>query len=160
MSQKKRDRAVQPQSMARGDLLGGPAMERRADAPLASPRFLPALLLLFVGSPYNLTAGSDLNADGTNNDRWIDPATGKRVSLNTGRGDNTTVLDLRSTKFLALGEERKLGIFVEFFNLFNTANFGGQYSGNGRSVNFRRPTGFIPGLDYPRQVQLGARFLF
>ena len=36
--------------------------------------------------PYNLTAGTDLNADGTNNDRWIDPATGQQVSVNAGRG--------------------------------------------------------------------------
>lgn len=57
MSQKKRDRVVQdravdPQSMARTAFLDGPAMERRAPsgAPLASPRLLPALLFLFVGS--------------------------------------------------------------------------------------------------------------
>jgi hypothetical protein len=110
--------------------------------------------------PYNLTAGTDLNRDGTNNDRWVDPATGEQVSLNSARGDNTLLLDLRSTKFFGLGGERRLGIFVEFFNLLNTANFGGSYEGNGRSVNFRQPTGFIPGIGYPRQVQLGARFLF
>ena len=35
------------------------------------------------------------------------------------------------------------------------------YMGNGRSVLFREPSGgFIPGIGYPRQVQLGARFLF
>jgi hypothetical protein len=51
-------------------------------------------------------------------------------------------------------------LFVEFFNLFDTANFGGQYSGNARSVNFRQPTGYIPSIGYPRQLQLGARFLF
>ena len=75
-------------------------------------------------------------------------------------GDNTTVVDLRSTKFFSLTGERKIGVFVEFFNLFNTANFGGAYTGNARSATFRQPTGFIPGIGYPRQVQLGARFLF
>lgn len=110
--------------------------------------------------PYNLTAGSDLNGDGTNNDRYIDPATGQQVSLNTGRGDKTVLFDLRSTKFVALGGERRIGIFVEVFNVFNTANFGGSYNGNSRSAAFRQPTGFIPGIGYPRQVQLGARFLF
>ncbi len=110
--------------------------------------------------PYNLTAGSDLNADGTNNDRWIDPATGKQVSLNTARGDPTSLLDLRTTKFIDLGGERRVGVFVEVFNVFNTVNFGGQYNGNGRSSAFLQPTGFIPGIGYPRQVQLGARFLF
>ncbi|PYS54742.1 MAG: hypothetical protein DMG13_07055 [Acidobacteria bacterium] len=110
--------------------------------------------------PYNLTAGADLNADGTNNDRWIDPATGKQVSTNTGRGDPTALLDMRVTKFIALGGERRLATFIELFNVLNTVNFGGQYQGNGRSATFRQPNAFVPGIGYSRQLQLGARFLF
>jgi hypothetical protein len=111
--------------------------------------------------PYNLTAGTDLNRDGVNNDRYVDPTTGRQVSLNSARGDNTFVFDMRSTKFFDLGTaDRKIGVFVEFFNLFNTANFGAPYQGNGRSSTFRQPNGYIPGIGYPRQVQLGARFLF
>jgi hypothetical protein len=110
--------------------------------------------------PYNLTAGSDLNGDGTNNDRWIDPATGQQVSINTARGDHTVVVDLRTTKFVNLGGERRIGLFAEFFNLLNTVNFGNSYNGNGRSATFQTPTGYIAGIGYPRQVQLGARFLF
>jgi len=110
--------------------------------------------------PYNLTAGSDLNADGNNNDRYIDPSTGKQVSLNAGRGDPTAVLDLRTTKFFNLGSERRVGVFAEVFNLLNTVNFGSSYTGNARSATFRQPTGFIPGIGYPRQLQIGARFLF
>jgi len=111
--------------------------------------------------PYNLTAGSDLNADGNNNDRYIDPATGKQLSINAARGDNTVVLDLRATKFFDLGSDRRIATFVEVFNALNNVNFGGSYTGNGRSVLFRQPSGgFIPGIGYPRQLQLGARFLF
>ena len=110
--------------------------------------------------PYNLTAGSDLNGDGTNNDRWIDPATGRQVSINAARGDHTTVLDLRTTKFINLGGTRRLGVFAEFFNLLNTVNFGNSFNGNGRSATFRTPTGYLAGIGYPRQAQLGARFLF
>jgi hypothetical protein len=110
--------------------------------------------------PYTLTAGSDLNGDGNNNDRYIDPATGQQVAVNSARGDNTFVLDLRTTKFFALGAERRIGVFAEFFNLLNTVNFGNSYTGNGRSATFQQPTAFIPGIGYPRQVQLGARFLF
>ena len=110
--------------------------------------------------PYNLTAGTDLNGDGTNNDRWVDPATGKQVSINSGRGDHTAVLDLRTTKFIDLGGARRVGVFAEFFNLLNTVNFGNSYTGNGRSATFRMPTGYIAGIGYSRQVQLGARFLF
>jgi hypothetical protein len=51
-------------------------------------------------------------------------------------------------------------VFAEFFNLFNTANFGNNYTGNSRSSAFRQPNGFVAGIGYPRQAQLGLRFLF
>ena len=121
---------------------------------------LSPVLQLASARPYNLTAGRDLNADGNNNDRYIDPASGKQVSLNAGRGDNTFVFDMRSTKWFTLSGDRRVGAFVEAFNIFNTANFGASYGGNASSTTFRQPTGFIPGIGYPRQVQLGARFQF
>jgi len=110
--------------------------------------------------PYNLIAGLDLNQDGLNNDRYVDPRTGQQVSVNAARGDNTFVFDLRTTKFISFGGVRRLGLFVEFFNIFNTVNFGNSYNGNGRSANFRQPTAYIQGIGYPRQIQLGTRFLF
>jgi hypothetical protein len=83
------------------------------------------------------------------------------VSVNSQRGDPFTLLDARVTKFFTVGQEnRKLGVFAEFFNLFNTANFGQSYNGNGRSTLFKQPTGFLPGAGYPFQVQVGARFAF
>ena len=86
-------------------------------------------------------------------------ANGQQVSLNAIRGDNTFTFDLRTTRTSA-SRGKKIGSFVEFFNLFNTANFGGSYGGNARSTTFLQATGFIPGIGGPRQVQLGARFLF
>ena len=75
--------------------------------------------------------------------------------------DPFVLLDARVTKFFTVGQEnRKLGVFAEFFNLFNTANFGQTYNGNGRSASFEQPIGFIPGSGYPFQVQLGVRFDF
>ena len=121
---------------------------------------LSPVMQLASARPYNLTAGTDLNRDGNNNDRWIDPSTGQQVSLNAARGDKTFVVDLRSTKYLNFGGERKIGLFVEGFNIFNTVNHGAAFNGNGRSAIFRQPTGYIPGIGYPRQMQLGARFLF
>lgn len=114
--------------------------------------------------PYNLLAGSDLNGDGTvtgaGGDRWVDPATGQQVHINAGRGDNTVVMDLRATKFVGLGGERRIGFFAEVFNLFNATNFGERYEGNGRSTAFRQPNNYVAGIGYPRQAQLGVRFLF
>ena len=112
--------------------------------------------------PYNATAGSDLNADGLNNDRWVDPATGQEVHVNFFRGDPMVLLDMRATKFFNLGSGQRLGVFAEFFNLFNTSNFGRYYQTNGRSSAFRTPNGFHAGGQgtYPRTLQLGTRFLF
>jgi len=121
---------------------------------------LSPVVQLASARPYNLTAGTDLNKDGTNNDHYVDPATGKETSFNPARGDNTFVFDVRTTKFFGVGGEKKVGVFVEGFNLFNTANFGAAYGTNARAATFRQPTGYIPGIGYPRQVQLGARFLF
>jgi hypothetical protein len=111
--------------------------------------------------PYNLLAGVDLNSDGQLNDRYVDPATGTQVSVNSQRGDPFTLLDLRATKFFNMpGENRRLGVFAEVFNLFNTANFGQSYESNARSSAFKQPTGYTPGAGYPLQLQLGARLEF
>jgi hypothetical protein len=109
--------------------------------------------------PYNLIAGTDLNRDGLNNDRFID-ASGRQVSVNAGRGDPTFLFDLRTTKFVGFGGDRRLGLFVELFNVLNTVNHGNLYVGNGRSTSFQQPNGYIQSIGYPRQLQLGARFLF
>ncbi len=68
---------------------------------------------------------------------------------------------VRSSLFISLGGDRRIAVFAEVFNVFDNANFGGSYTGNGRSVLFRQPSGgFIPAIGYPRQLQLGARYLF
>ena len=51
---------------------------------------LSPVVQLASARPYNLTAGTDLNADGNNNDRYIDPATGKQVSYNAARAIRRT----------------------------------------------------------------------
>lgn len=110
---------------------------------------------------YNLTAGSDRNRDGVNNDRYIDPATGQPVAINAGRGTPLVTLDLRVTRFFNLGsDKRRISAFAEFFNLFNRANFGNVYQGNSLSPTFRQPNGLFYGNGLPFQAQFGARFLF
>jgi hypothetical protein len=111
--------------------------------------------------PYTLTAGVDLNADGSNNDRYIDPATGRQVSINSERGDPLALLDLRVTKFSTLGSENwRIGLFAEFYNVLNTSNFGNNNNGNARSSQFKQPVGFMGGAGYPFQMQLGVRASF
>jgi hypothetical protein len=69
-------------------------------------------------------------------------------------------MDMRTTKFFELGGEKRVGLFAEFFNLFNSANFGERYQGNGRSSAFRQPNNFVAGVGYPRMAQIGLRFMF
>jgi hypothetical protein len=123
---------------------------------------LSPVMQIASARPYNLTAGVDTNADGTSNDHYINPATGQEVSFNSARGDATFLVDMRATKYFGFGKggNRKIGIFLEAFNLTNKANFGAAYGGNARAATFETPTGYIPSIGYPRQAQLGMRFLF
>jgi hypothetical protein len=116
--------------------------------------------------PYNLISGSDSNGDGQglfaySRDQYIDPATGTPVAINSQRGDASFNLDARVTKFINIkGERNKLGLFLEFYDLTNRANFGQTFQGNALSSAFRTPTGFMAGLPTSRQMQWGVRYSF
>ena len=72
----------------------------------------------------------DINSDGVANDREsVDPTAMTRIQLplNSERGDNFSQLNVRVSKFFNWGENKKLGLFFEAFNVFNTANFGNQF---------------------------------
>ena len=63
-------------------------------------------------------------------------------------------------------ENMKLSLFVEGFNIFNTANFGNSFDGTVGSPNFKKPinffgaTGFSEPIGIPFQGQFGFRFSF
>lgn len=119
---------------------------------------------------YTLGSGADTNGDGVANrplgDRWVDPATGRQVGVNSQRGNPTFDLDFRATKsFNVRSENRKFLVFAEVYNLTNKTNFGNAYSGFGGTSgtpppNFKQPIGYLQGLPTSRQLQLGARFIF
>jgi carboxypeptidase family protein/TonB-dependent receptor-like protein len=111
----------------------------------------------------------DINRDGVTNDREsVDPAVDDQhpLPLNDHRGDNFSQLNVRVSKFFKFGETKKLGLFFEAFNVFNTGNFGNQFqnvtgaSDFGKPVNFFGATGFSEPLGIPFQAQLGVRFSF
>jgi hypothetical protein len=118
------------------------------------------ILQLASARPYTATQGQDLNADGLNNDLWIDPATGQSVSVNSLRGSNTYNLDTRVSKYFRWSNNKSLGLFAELYDITNRANFGNYYVGNARATNFRQPFSLQLGLPTSRQLQLGARFSF
>jgi hypothetical protein len=75
-------------------------------------------------------------------------------------------LNVRVSKFFKWGETKKLGLFFEAFNVFNTGNFGNQFQNVtgepdfGKPINFFGATGFSEPLGIPFQAQLGVRFSF
>jgi hypothetical protein len=109
----------------------------------------------------------DINRDGVAVDRQpVDGNDQHPLPLNNTRGDNFSQLNVRVSKFFNWGEHKKLGLFFEAFNVFNTANFGREFQNVttapdfGKPVNFFGATGFSEPLGIPFQAQLGVRFSF
>jgi hypothetical protein len=77
---------------------------------------------------------------------------------NGARGPGFFQVDVRLGYRLRLGQQRRLELFGEVFNLTNRANFDNP-SGDRRSTNFLVLTALRPG-GIPRTGQIGARFVF
>jgi outer membrane receptor protein involved in Fe transport len=129
------------------------------------------ILQLASARPYSIFPSClcDINRDGVNNDRdSVSPGIDDqhKLPLNTERGDRFSQLNVRVSKFFKWGEHKKVGLFFEAFNVFNTGNFGNQFqnvtgeSDFGKPINFFGATGFSEPLGIPFQAQLGARFTF
>ncbi|MEP6913367.1 MAG: hypothetical protein ABI923_11465, partial [bacterium] len=115
------------------------------------------------------SCGCDINRDGVTVDHdsakpGVDDQ--HHLPINNHRGDKFSQLNVRVSKFFNFGEQRKLGLFFEAFNVFNTANFGREFqnvTGSpdfGKPINFFGATGFSEPLGIPFQAQFGARFSF
>ena len=133
-------------------------------------QFAP-IFQLASARPYSIfpSCVCDINVDGVNNDRdSVDPTNNDQVKLpiNSERGDKFSQLNVRVSKFFKWGEHKKLGLFFEAFNVFNTGNFGNQFQNVtgtpdfGKPINFFGATGFSEPLGIPFQAQLGVRFSF
>jgi hypothetical protein len=83
---------------------------------------------------------------------------GSVVQRNTGRKDNTfSALDLRLSREFKLGKSAALEPIVEIFNVFNGTNLLVPQNTN---LIFNFDGTIRAGLGDPRQVQLGARFIW
>ena len=129
------------------------------------------ILQLASARPYSIMPDClcDINRDGVTNDRdSINPTVDDQTKLpiNSERGDSFSQLNVRVSKFFRFGETKRLGLFFEAFNVFNTGNYGNQFqnvTGSpdfGRPINFFGATGFSEPLGIPFQAQLGVRFSF
>jgi hypothetical protein len=83
---------------------------------------------------------------------------GSVVQRNTGRKDNTfSALDLRISREFKLGRSMALEPIVEIFNVFNATNLLVPQNTN---LIFNFDGTIRAGLGDPRQVQVGARFIW
>ena len=140
---------------------------------------LSAIVSLRTGSPWNITAGQDLNGDGVNVDRpaGLVKNAGGRVSdtnlaiLNAFRvargrepitmdqlaqSSGDRLIDVRLMKQVLFGSRRsRVDLFFEAYNLLNAVNYENP-SGNLTSTSFAVRTVARDA----RQLQWGARFSF
>jgi len=127
--------------------------------------------------PWNATAGRDLNGDGFNTDlvpgstrnsgdRTLDLAVVNAYRQSIGRAtipesqlesSRINLLDMRLSKAIRFGGNRKVDLVAQLFNAFNTKNLQGQFGGgrvtNASSDAFGRILTARPG----RQAELAVR---
>jgi hypothetical protein len=94
-------------------------------------------------------------------------ASGNPAGVNNARGIPLFNLNMRVTKNLPIGGERKVSLFAEFYNMTNRANFGNVFFGNAFApATYGLPAGYLGGvgavstLPNSFQVQFGGRFSF
>ena len=134
---------------------------------------ISSILQVASARPYSIFpdpgagAGGDINQDGNFNDRETrDSNDQDHLPPGSERGDNFAQLNLRVSKYVKFSEKKKLALFFEAFNVFNTGNFGNSFDGTVNSPNFKKPinyfgaTGFSEPLGIPFQAQFGFRFSF
>jgi hypothetical protein len=126
--------------------------------------------IVLNSDPTNLTATAGYTAAQLT--ACIAANTCSQVPYNFLRGADFFQLDTRVGKFFKFGEQAKLELFFQAFDLTNRANFGTSYGGNirsnpalaGASATFQQPTGFVTssGVIVPKSfaAELGARFSF
>jgi hypothetical protein len=126
---------------------------------------LTPILRANSGRPFNLLVGTDLNEDfHSTTDR--PPFSGR----NTGKGPGFWAMDLRLTRRLSFGDNSRIELIGEAFNVFNRLNFRSVNNTVGliappfdlkgrRDAGPSQPLGFTSAFD-PRQIQLGARLSF
>jgi hypothetical protein len=127
----------------------------------------------YSGYPINETVGTDVNGDGTNNDRpkqgvndiaplpsglpstILSAVDSRGVAVRNGiDGEKQVLLDGRFQYIARIGKYQA-GLFLEVYNLLNTANFGNP-TGARNSVNFMKT--IVAGNG--RTGQLGIRVTF
>src|SRR6185503_6478257 len=128
-------------------------------AALANNNQLGLILQANSGLPFNIRSRTDLNQDGVINDRP------NGLERNAGRLGRVVFLDMRYSRFVPIQDSRRIELFFEAKNLFNTQNV----SGVTRDMTTTATGDLASPLPSPfpgsgaydqRQMQLGVKFSF
>lgn len=118
------------------------------------------------GRPFAITAGTDINGDGSTADRPFDQASGTFLPRNSGKGSATYSTDIFLQKNFSFGERARLELRAEAFNVFNYRNIYGRF-GNYGSALIGTPNallgtalGGIANTDPGRELQFQLRFRY
>lgn len=126
------------------------------------------ILVARSGVPYTAVGGTDRQNDGNDDNDWA-IINGRVAGRNTFRQPNFFGLDLRLQKAIQFSDRARLMLMAEGFNVTKHANrhFGNDgisVYGNGTTpiASFGQPLYAPSTARYggPRQLQLGARFIF
>ncbi|MCY3963535.1 MAG: carboxypeptidase regulatory-like domain-containing protein [Acidobacteria bacterium] len=118
------------------------------------------------GYPYTLVdSGFDRVACGFPIFNCPDPYAimdGVLVGRNTERNESIQTIDVRVGKFFRFGNDMRLDVFVEAFNLFDQNSFGVGFGQRNINNGVVPDTLGIPSFltTRPRQLQIGGRFSF
>ncbi|HEY0428248.1 MAG TPA: TonB-dependent receptor [Pyrinomonadaceae bacterium] len=118
------------------------------------------------GRPFAVTAGVDINGDGSTADRPFDVASGTFLERNSGKGTPTYSTDLFAQKSFSFGERARLELRVEAFNIFNNRNIYGRFGTYGSAVTgtpsllLGTALGGIANTEPGREVQFQVRFRY
>ena len=86
------------------------------------------------------------------------------TAFNGARGLDFFQMDMRFAKNFRFGEQKKLQLIFQAFNLTNKTNYGNDFHNTNTSGDFLKPEGYInPGsTTTPRAFvgEFGARFTF
>jgi outer membrane receptor protein involved in Fe transport len=122
---------------------------------------LSGVFIVATPRPFVATDGRDLNGDTNFTNDFLNGKDQRTIRPENTWDNMYRTFDLRLTKSVNLGGDRKVSLSAEAFNIFNFTNFstwdGRQREGNG---NIRTGFNTYTGVYAPRQAQLGMRYEF
>ena len=105
--------------------------------------------------------GRDLNGDNVFTNDFLHGKEQRTIRPESSWENMYRTFDVRLTKTVGLGGDRKVSVSAEAFNIFNFTNYstwdGRQREGNG---NVRAGFNQYTGVFAPRQAQVGMRYEF